>query len=575
MPVLVLDGRSRAAIETLQALGRERVEVDVAAEPADCLAFHSRYARRKLRQPPPSSPQAFLDWLGSLDQERGYELIVPCTEASLLGLRAVPTDEPLRRKAILPSNEALDTALDKQKTWELAARLDLRVPESVLIDSAEYIPRAEQFPVVLKPARSKLEVNGELVTLAPAIVRDDATRRRWLERWLPHTAVQQQAYVAGRGLGVELLYDRGRPVWHFVHERIHEFPLTGGASSYRRSVPADPKILADAQKLLDALEWHGVAMVEFKISAGAHWLMEINPRLWGSLALSIDAGVNFPLGLLQLARGERPAPQPDYRCFYYTRDLATDLQWLKANLKANHSDPLLLTQPRWMAFLEYARPLLGRESWDHFDFRDLGITRRILQQTLADQAGTLRRILAARRLHRRLIAHHKSLLRSRAPRERILFLCYGNICRSPLAEHLAKQRFSGLHIESSGLHGRIEERSPAHMVRAARALGVDLSQHRPARVSKRQIEQAQLILVMDLENYQALEKQFPEALDRTTLLGLFARPPVVRIADPLLASEEQARRVAEQIRGSLEGLASWLPGEQPDRSPVSSRSNRT
>ena len=64
-------------------------------------------------------------------------------------------------------------------------------------------------------------------------------------------------------------------------------------------------MLHDGERLLTALNWHGVAMVEFKIDAtGQHWLMEINPRLWGSLALSIDAGVDFPLGLLQVARGE-------------------------------------------------------------------------------------------------------------------------------------------------------------------------------------------------------------------------------------------------------------------------------
>ncbi len=100
----------------------------------------------------------------------------------------------------------------------------------------------------------------------------------------------------------------GRKIWHFAHERVHEYPLTGGASSYRRSINPPAAMLQDAEKLLTALNWHGVAMVEFKIDAkGQHWLMEINPRLWGSLALSLDAGVDFPLGLLKIARGEQPA----------------------------------------------------------------------------------------------------------------------------------------------------------------------------------------------------------------------------------------------------------------------------
>src|SRR4029077_3602676 len=117
-----------------------------------------------------------------------------------------------------------------------------------------------------------------------------------------------------------------------------------------------------AEELLTALHWHGVAMVEFKMDAnGRYWLMEINPRLWGSLALSVDTGVNFPLGLLQVARGEQPSAQPDYK-LVYTRDLRTDLEWIKANLRADPQDPLLLTRSRSFSLIEFLRPLTGRES---------------------------------------------------------------------------------------------------------------------------------------------------------------------------------------------------------------------
>src|SRR5262249_54288816 len=161
-------------------------------------------------------------------------------------------------------------------------------------------------------------------------------RRDLLRQWLPFTPVLQQEYVHGHGVGLEFLFDNGRKAWHFAHERLHEFPLTGGASSYRKSIAPPAALLDDAERLLTALSWHGVAMVEFKMdSNGRHQLMEINPRLWGSLALSIDAGIDFPMGLLMLARGWKLPRQPAYH-LQYTRDLGTDLQWLKANLKADH-----------------------------------------------------------------------------------------------------------------------------------------------------------------------------------------------------------------------------------------------
>ena len=79
-----------------------------------------------------------------------------------------------------------------------------------------------------------------------------------------------------------------------MHERIHEFPITGGASTLAKSVfENDLKEIGD--KLLSSLNWHGVAMVEFKRDAasGQLKLIEINPKFWGSFELSYKAGINF------------------------------------------------------------------------------------------------------------------------------------------------------------------------------------------------------------------------------------------------------------------------------------------
>jgi len=297
MTVLVLDGHSRAALETLQSLGRTGVQVDLAAEAMDCLAMHSRYVVRKLQQPSPQRAADFQAWLRTQDKMRNYALIVPSTETSLLGLRQLNENDPIRVKAVIPGDKAIDTALDKEKTLQLAREWGVPAPASILLSSLAEIGEAEQLPVVLKPTHSKVMIDGELRTLAVAVVGSEAERQQQLRRWLPDTPVQQQQYISGRGVGVEFLFYRGRKIWHFAHERVHEYPLTGGASSYRRSVNPSAAMLHDAEKLLTALKWHGVAMVEFKMDAkGQHWLMEINPRLWGSLALSIDTGVDFPWG---------------------------------------------------------------------------------------------------------------------------------------------------------------------------------------------------------------------------------------------------------------------------------------
>lgn len=562
MTVLVLDGHSRAALETLQSLGRAGMQVDLAAETQDCLAMRSRYIARKLQQPSQAGTTEFHAWLRAEDKVRNYALIVAATETSLLGLRQLNENDPLRRKAVIPGNEAIDIALDKEKTWQLAHELGIPAPASFLISSPSEIGHAQQFPVVLKPTHSKVMIGGELRTLSAAVVRSEAERQEQLRHWLPLTPVQQQQYVAGSGVGVEFLFDRGAKIWHFAHERVHEYPLTGGASSYRRSIHPPAAMLYNAEALLTALHWHGVAMVEFKMDAhGQYWLMEINPRLWGSLALSIDAGVDFPLGLLKMARGDDLPAQPEYKVPYYTRDLRTDVDWLKCNLRADSQDPLLHTRSTSLSFLELLRPLTGRESWDHFDWRDPGITRRAFTLAVADQLRPVYRRIKSWRSGRRLLLRHRALLRrleAAGGPEKIIFLCYGNICRSPLAARLTERRLASTSIESAGFHPQTGRSCPEKMLRIGKAFGINLSGHRSARVTQSQLVDADLVIVMDSENLVQLRQEFPEMVDRATSLGLFATPVTMEIADPYSTDEAFTRRICEQIRDGVEGLAVWI-----------------
>jgi protein-tyrosine-phosphatase/predicted ATP-grasp superfamily ATP-dependent carboligase len=546
------------------------VEVDLAAE-RDCTAFHSRYVRQRLTQPPAHYPHRLAEWISEQDALQEYRLIVASTEYSLQAFRMLPNDNQMRTKAVLPANESLNTALNKQKTCELASSLGITFPRTILIESGLKLPTVERYPVVLKPTQSMLVTPESVTTLAPEIVKNESERAAMLEKWLPYLPVQQQEYIAGRGLGIEFLFNQGQPVWHFAHERIHEYPLTGGASTYRRSVHADPTLLEQAQRLLGALRWHGVAMVEFKVRQdGSFYLMEINPRFWGSLALSIDAGVNFPLGLWRIASNETLPPQPDYRVPYYTRDLINDLQWQAENLRANHRDVLLLTRSQVRSSVEYLRPFLGKESWDHFDVRDLRVTFAILGTIGRRTFKAVQRKLRARLTESKIVTMHRRVLRNVArrpiPLRSLLFLCYGNICRSPVAEQLAKRVLTNLEIESAGFHPQEGRRSPQNIICAANRIGIDLVHSSSRCLTRQQIQLADLIFVMDAKNYGDLIGQYPEAANRTLLLGLFLEQPTVNIPDPYRASDEKAWEVVSQISRAINALARQLHKRGPDES---------
>src|SRR5262249_55075992 len=96
----------------------------------------------------------------------------------------------------------------------------------------------------------------------------------------------------------------------FMHRGVREWPPSGGTSACAESVPDAPALAAAGAALLDALAWHGVAMVEFKgaLERGSLALIEINAKFWGSHDVALAAGVDFPGDLVALLEGRTLAP---------------------------------------------------------------------------------------------------------------------------------------------------------------------------------------------------------------------------------------------------------------------------
>ena len=396
MKALILDANSTAGLETIQSLGRNGCVVDTIDFRPGLFQHRSRFIRRQIELA--STEDEAIRELIDLFRTEKYDLIVPTTEVSLLQMLSPEIPDDMYERAVLAPRGSVQTALNKQAVWMLARSLGVRVPSSEMVSYSS--PPPDTFPVVLKPIRSKTRTSGVVRNFAVTIAQDLMLWRAALASIYSGMQVQQQQYIAGKGFGVEMLFDHGTLRWAFAHERVHELPLTGGGSTYRVSIGLQEDIVRDATLLLSALQWHGVAMVEFRVTAsGEAYLMEINPRLWGSLALGIDCGVNFPVGLLRLATKQPLSPQPKYRTGYFTRNLSRDIQWFKANLLADHSNRLLLTKPIVSSAIEWFRPLAGKESWDFFCWSDLGVILGELKTVAEDHLRWIFNALMRRNRH--------------------------------------------------------------------------------------------------------------------------------------------------------------------------------
>jgi predicted ATP-grasp superfamily ATP-dependent carboligase len=169
-----------------------------------------------------------------------------------------------------------------------------------------------------------------------------------------------QERIVGPGTGVFVLCDRGRVRAAFAHRRLREKPPSGGASVLCESMPVDPALLAQAERLLGPLGWHGVAMLEYKQDrrSGTPFLMEVNGRFWGSLQLAIDAGVDFPHLCCQLAMGEPLDDVPSYAVGVRNRWLLGDLDHLLLRICGRDRDLPEDAPSRLRTLTEFLTPRL-------------------------------------------------------------------------------------------------------------------------------------------------------------------------------------------------------------------------
>ena len=106
-----------------------------------------------------------------------------------------------------------------------------------------------------------------------------------------------------------------------------------------------------------------------------------------------------------------------------------------------------------------------------------------------------------------------------SPYSRILVVCLGNICRSPVAEALLKQALPDKEIRSAGLQAMVGHGADQTAAEFASKDGLDLSQHQAQQINEELVRWADLILVMSQNQRQMLGQKMPEALGKTLLLG--------------------------------------------------------
>ncbi|WP_144920659.1 carboxylate--amine ligase [Halorubrum salsamenti] len=333
---------TQSSVVAVRSLARAGVAPVLASDGQRSPALSSKHRAEAVDVPDPTeSMRGYADALVDLAARDDVTTVLPLREADAYALASRREELSTHLDPVWPDFDTLRSAQDRRALFSIAEGLDIPVPRTrPLTDWPD-----DDGPLVVKPRYTIVVDEDGGGSHEPDVRLLDAGERPPVQSVVDemgHVPVTQEFVPSDGEYGFFALMDRGEPVATFQHRRIRSFTYSGGASVYREAVDG-AELREHGTALLSALDWHGPAMVEFRRDArdGSFRLMEINPRFWGSLALPVHAGVDFPRHYAALAAGQRPeGGLPEYRVGVGSHLLSGEFAYLYNVLRADgHGDP--------------------------------------------------------------------------------------------------------------------------------------------------------------------------------------------------------------------------------------------
>ena len=307
--ILLTNGAYKQTLAIARSLGAAGYEVGIVSHHALSIGFLSKHCRFRHIIAQKDDKKAYVTELLALLKKHSYDVVLP-VGYPVTGWLAERADEiQAFSKLPLAHISAFKIFENKQLTHDLAVQLGIPVPKTFApktIAEATDCLRYLDFPIVFKKT---MEGKNRI---AYAYNKSDFFDYFTQFQTSKDDFIVQE-FLNGSGAGYFALYERGVLKQDFMHLRLREYPVEGGASCYAESIDNE-QLRLYGKRILTAQKWHGVAMVEFKYDAkGAPRLLEVNPKFWGSYDLCVAAGADFAVPYIQMTLGLTVQPPPQYK----------------------------------------------------------------------------------------------------------------------------------------------------------------------------------------------------------------------------------------------------------------------
>ncbi len=303
--VLLTYGWVRSTYAALRNLYKHGINVAVsdASRLGMCQFSRYKYNSYIYSNPYKTSQMKFIEDLCNILKKNNIQILIPSHDETEIIAKYRKYIE--NHGVIVPIHEydILSLANNKFETIKLSKKLGINVPSVLEYKELESIDsHFEEYVIKLQKGNSAKGVfYAKNINEAKILYQNIIKNYNIPSDRLP--IIQERVF--GEGWGVSCLYWQGQRIAYFTHRRLREKINTGGTSTLRQAA-ANPILEDMAFCILDHLNWHGLAMVEFKYDETKKkgWFIEINPRMWGSIHLAIDSGVEFPYLLYLCCKGK-------------------------------------------------------------------------------------------------------------------------------------------------------------------------------------------------------------------------------------------------------------------------------
>lgn len=364
MRVIVTNAKNRIAYAITRSLAKRGIEVITGDSITTAMTFASRYSKEYFIYPSPyRDEKAFIDCIINKCKKYKPDVLLPVYEETFVvaKYKKVLADYV---NLFIPDYDAILSVHDKQTLYSTAEFLGIPVPRTYPVISVERdlsLVDSFRFPVLMKPRQGGGAWGIERVDSA-VLLLDMLVNQRY-PGGLEGERFVVQELIAGRVSCCSILAKEGLFRAGCCYRQLRETPLGGGTATYRESIVA-PDIISAFGLLLKHLHWNGIAQADFIVDdvSGKPYLIDVNPRFWGSLHQAIISGVDFPYLVCELASGRDFSPISDYNTNYRSRWIWGDIKCFIEYIQNKNIRPDIVLN-------DFFR-ISSFDSYDDFELRD-------------------------------------------------------------------------------------------------------------------------------------------------------------------------------------------------------------